>query len=113
MLSYGLKSYDFAIDPSLVGTNVLNSGRRSDCNGSVTAEDFHLASPFKNAYAFTEKGYIYIRYIVSLIIINCKVNCGLTSFDSQPRKFTYAARHNKSNAFAEKLQSVSSAELKL
>ncbi len=73
MLSYGLKSYDFAIVPSLVGTNVLDSGRRSDCNGSVTAEGFHLASPIKNAYTFTGKGYIYIRYIVSLIVINCKV----------------------------------------
>jgi hypothetical protein len=39
---------DFAIVPSLVGANVLDFGRRSDCNGSVTAEDFHLASPFKN-----------------------------------------------------------------
>ncbi len=85
MLSYGLKSCDFAIVPSLVGTNVLDSGRRSDCNGSVTAEDFHLASPFKNAYAFTEKGYIYIRYIVSLIIINCKVNYSLYAFPLRGR----------------------------
>lgn len=72
-VSYGSKSTDFAIVPSLVGTNVLDFGRRPDCNGSVTAEDFHLASPFKTPYDVTEKGYaLHIMYIVSLFGIFCK-----------------------------------------